>query len=231
MNGRLLALCFASIAAVSVNGFINNRFGSSSLSPTVLKMGLYDKPLPPRPAPDENRDRDEDFIRDDQLPTLFSITNKGREVNRLLPNLARWPKSATDFKFPQSHPKVLQLVVQTSCHWEDASWALEAHDEEMSLARMAIDGAQKRALEEGIALPKDQEIGSVDWDDELFQLLQTPEKDRVQPMGSDGKDQRRQNKIDEQKKGPPKWFDGKPDEPWLPGAPPRPIDDEPWFTG
>jgi hypothetical protein len=116
-------------------------------------------------------------------------------------------------------------------------------------ASVAIALAQRNALNSQVALPSD--FKDVDWDEELKQLMSNKKNNKQNPktmsvedwqnfeqegysLGFDGGCERTEAlKRREQLNKVKRMLEpGKPDEDWLPGSPnPKPLDDEPWFTG
>ena len=160
-------------------------------------MGLYDTPLPPynNDEDDEHKDGNDGFVKDG-LSRLFPVA-KG-EGGRYEPH----------------DVPVLEITVDTGCHWTDAAFALEASGGDVAKAKALIKREQKRMLEAGV----EEEESGVDWDTEWSDLVANEDR----PIGGDPK---------KKKKNGPEWFGGVPDEPWFPGAAKGPLDDEPWFTG
>lgn len=224
-------LVVAALIVATVHGF---SFQSSvTRLGTAVRMGLYDDEMPPLPRKrDPDRDRDEDFISDEELPPLFKMTNLGREKNELLPRLKRQLLPGDGLKYDAADEPIMALVLDTGCHWIDAAWALEAHEGVFIQAKWSIEAAQKRQLELNVALPDKKEVKDVDWDAELKELMDNSDKEVIRPLGVDGREQRTQNIMDKYKDQ--SFWDmlkGEPDQDWLPKKPPQPYDDEPWFTG
>jgi len=222
----------------------------------VLMMGLYDSPLPP-PPPDDfeetyrqaKRDRQynkwnpDDIDLDEQLqrPKLFYFDDKGRDKLGILPTLGRNPNLGIESYYEASDSLVRQLMRMTRCNPEDACWALEAHKGNVMDASVSIALAQRQTLNDKVALPDQDEVAKTDWDGELSSLLEsTKSKDLGEDfenqgysVGLDGLEDRKdflkkRARSDEIKK----WIvGGLPDQDWLPTKNPRPVDDEPWFTG
>jgi hypothetical protein len=170
-------------------------------------MGLYDKPLPPRPPPREpekNGDDDDDAAFPIQQ-RLFEFDINGREKRDLLPSLSRTLESGIGCDFEASDRLVQNLVEKTECHPEDAAWALEACKGDITEAWTRISTARR-------------------------QLLNSNEENR--PSLQEQFEVRL--KRDQEEKDRKKWgafAPGKPDEQWLPIENSKPVDDEPWFTG
>jgi hypothetical protein len=201
-------------------------------------MGLYDKPLPPRPEPrdDENNDDDEDEEEAYGMPQrLFQFDDLGNEINGLLPPLGRFvTDTSLPINFPVENRRVQVLAQNSGCNPLDAGWALEAHQGDDLESRMAITMARRVGLkQQQETLP--ESTADVDWDSELSTLMRgdTDPQEVIRPLGNDFEKRRsdtNNNMIDPKMGG---LFDkGTPDDKWLPGTDnPTPVDDEPWFTG
>lgn len=175
-------------------------------STTILQMGLYDHPLPPRPPPPE--EDDDDFIEESSV-RLFSFDTNGNEINNLLPSLGRRLDKGVDCYFEPSDGKVRNLVEKTGCHVRDACWALEACRGEMTEAWTRISAARRMQLDNST---------TDDWDE-----LAVEERFRQVKA---------KRKFQQEKRKESNYFQGgKPDENWLPTNNPKPNDDEPWYTG
>jgi hypothetical protein len=205
----------------------NVRHHASSHLLVLLNMGLYDKPLPPRPPPrkEEPNNNDKDGDSEDENDAvmssirLFEFNDKGQEVNDLLPALSRRLDTGIACYFEPQERLVQNLVDKTSCHVDDACWALEACQGDITEAWTRISMARR------LAFNNTKRGRSVDPVDEaLFDI-------KMQQQFA----QRKQNIIDEEKRRNAQdfWKSAKPkNEQWTPGkSNPRPIDDEPWFTG
>ncbi|GAX27625.1 hypothetical protein FisN_13Hu284 [Fistulifera solaris] len=173
-----------------------------------LWMGLYDRPLPPRPPPLNNDDEDEDeedIIVAVSSP-LFQFNALGQEVNNLLPPLRRPLDKGIPCYFEPNDRMVQNLIDKTSCAVEDACWALEACQGDMTEAWTRISVARRNQLNQKERLENNVETE-----------FQNRKQARLE------KEQTRQ-RLERMKRT-------KPDTPWLPISNPKPIDDEPWFTG
>jgi len=188
-------------------------------STIIVQMGLYDTPLPPRPPPEEpseNKDDQEDL----DLPTtttqrLFSFRPNGTEERDLLPRLSRSLTSGIGCYYEVTDRKVQNLVSKTDCHPEDAAWALEACQGDMTEAWTRISTARR------LLLLQQEEARSPSEKAKSAQLARE-ELDTFKAK----------LKLQEQKRAREEYFTGgKADTPWLPRPNPKPIDDEPWFTG
>ena len=215
----------------------------ASSSSTSLTMGLYDKPLPPRPAPrddnnddeppaDEFKDNEIDFIDTTQeSPLLFNMLPSGKEANDLLPELDRYLTSGVGCYFEVTDRVVLSLAENANCHPQDAAWALEACRGDPTEAWTRIGVARRVGYMKLNQLPAVDD--NVDWDAELFSLLNTDQSNVIRPLGKDGiQDRKDEIAKDNVKRATKDFFKpGNPDDSWMPGTKPGPVDDEPWFTG
>lgn len=209
-------LCQSTVAA-----FVNKVGSARTTTPCSSRcMGLYDTPLPPRTPPrddkyDDSDDDDDDNEEDDiiQVSSLLFLFNvQGKEVNDLLPPLGRRLDKGIGCYFEPYDKLVQNLVEKTSCSIEDACWALEACKGDLTEAWTRISVARRNQLdtERASSLRDD---GTMDLD----QLFQKKKQARLQ------KEQTRE-RLERMKRS-------KPDTDWLPIKNPKPIDDEPWFTG
>jgi hypothetical protein len=196
---------------------------------------------------DANDDDDSDAT---SSTLLFYFNENGEEDSGVLPSLGRNPTLVPCFYEPTDNV-VRSVVRMTRCHPQDACWALEACKGSIMEASVAIALAQRNALNSQVALPSD--VKDVDWDEELKKLItnsnnnnkQNPKTRSVEDwqnfeqegysIGFDGglRERTEDLKRREQRNKLKKILEpGKPDEDWLPGSPsPKPLDDEPWFTG
>ena len=235
---------------------IANTGGNQIIEPTLCqrcgstrcRMGLYDKPLPPRPPPrpdrsnkGKNPNEDEEDEEDDDdfaasmisTPRLFSFDPEtGEEVNSLLPPLGRSLSSGVGCYFEPTDRLVRNLVDKTGCAVEDACWALEACKGDFTEAWTSISTARRmnlnaNRLPQPSAETSDQdeilsEDSSFEWDEDSYEIEMEEEYERLK---SKRISQERKRNVQDMFKG------GQADQAWLPKANPRPIDDEPWFTG
>ena len=113
---------------------------------------------------------------------------------------------------------VQNLVQKTGCNVEDAAWALEACRGDLTEAWTRISYARRTRLMGAKTIMKnDGDEDNDEWDAEAIEK-------RFQKI--------KQQRLKEDKRKEINLFQpGKPDENWLPRQNPRPIDDEPWFTG
>lgn len=219
-----------------------------------LAMGLYDKSLPPRPPPRpgrnnkpknnglENReyrsfdsdahnaDADEEDDEDvsellSATPLLFSFDPEtGREVNDLLPPLGRSLTSGVECYFEPSDRLVVNLVGKASCSFVDACWALEACKGDLTEAWTCISTARRIGLNANrLPIPSHQtDEEDTDWDEDSYEIEMEEEYERLKVKRLQ---QERMRNVKDFFTG------GKSDQNWLPKINPRPVDDEPWFTG
>lgn len=176
-------------------------------------MGLYDKPLPPRPPPPPPRDNDDDNDDDDEeeqiqvSSQLFRFNVQGKEANDLLPSLGRRLDKGIGCYFEPSDKLVQNLVDKTLCSVEDACWALEACKGDVTEAWTRISVARQNQLNS----ERDDD------DDDLQEEFERNKQTRLEK-------ERTRERLERMKRS-------KPDTDWLPIKNPKPIDDEPWFTG
>lgn len=189
-------------------------------------MGLYDTPLPPRsssphdddPSSDGEDDDDDEEATAASPPStprrLFQFNADGTEQKGLLPRLKRSLESGIGCYFETSDRKVQNLVSKTECHPEDAAWALEACRGDITEAWTRISTARRIMLnlnDDRSAEEKEESAASAREELEAF-------KEKLQQQ--------------EQRRMRDEYFKGsKPDAEWWPQTNPKPIDDEPWFTG
>ena len=211
---------------------VPTRKSPCSTSTSQLAMGLYDDPLPPRPTPTVREDADVSDEDNDNLETedtttpialelsepLFSFDRKtGKEVQNLLPPLGRRLDLGIDCYFEAGDRKVQNLVAKTNCRVDDAAWALEACKGDVTEAWTRISVARRLALEKK-RQKQTAEAGDA-WDAldiyQEFQKRKTARKEQERKRSM-------QNFFGSSEKDA-KWFPGKEN--------PKPIDDEPWFTG
>ena len=182
-------------------------------------MGLYDTPLPPRPPRKDDDDEEIEIIETTSL-RLFSFDENGKEVNNLLPSLGRRLTSGIDCYFEASDRIVVNLVDKTNCNVQDACWALEACKGDVTEAWTSISTARRLLLNRERA---DALAGEDDDEDSIE--IETEEAFSQQKLQRELEDRERR------KFKPKDMLSGQPDQQWLPKANPKPIDDEPWFTG
>lgn len=195
-------------------------------------MGLFDTPLPPRPSPPE-KDPAENTVNDmsstNEEPTLRSSTQRlfffrrkdGTEERNLLPQLSRSLESEIGCDYKVTDSIVQNLVSQTNCHPEDAAWALEACRGDITEASNRISIARR-------ILRDEMEDRSERMDKAVLVLSNATTTSAQQELV----DFRRKLQLQEQKRQRDDYFSGgKADAEWLPRPHPKPINDEPWFTG
>lgn len=193
---------------------------TSSSSLGSLFMGLYDKPLPPQNDKSEGSyDNDDGFIVDSSVK-LFAFDKQGNEVHDLLPSLNRRldDKGASCY-FEPTDRLVQNLVTKTACNVEDAAWALEACRGDVTEAWTHISYARRMRLMNATTInqTKGAEENRGEWDARAIEKrFQKIKQERLR------EDKRKEINI---------FQPEKPNENWLPRQNPRPIDDEPWFTG
>jgi hypothetical protein len=227
--------------SISKNHGIDHRYIFSptsssrySFRSTVLNMGLYDKPLPPRPSPREdptNKDDDvydddediDEYVEDDDdyvAERLFEFNMNGKEINDLLPSLRRRLTTGVECYYVPTDRIVQNLVDKTSVNYIDACWALEACQGDITEAWTRISVARRLQLNQSRQkqiIDDDSEFDEDDYEIELEDEY-TSRKNNIEA-------QERKRKLDLYNQP------SKPDDRWLPKENPRPIDDEPWFTG
>jgi len=223
----------------------------------LLRMGLYDDPLPPRPPPvdksksssrgekaraggsdaeqeeEEEYDEDIDVASTSSSGRLFEFDANGREKRDLLPPLSRKLDKGIDCYFVPTDRLVRNLVDKTGVNVQDACWALEATKGDITEAWTCI-GTARRVLLNQDRLPGTTGEGG---DDETTMSgsgsRTTNDMDVYELEIEEEFEERRQlRKEEEKRRNVNEIFKGEADEQWLPGRPsPNPVDDEPWFTG
>lgn len=187
---------------------------------------------------------------------LFQMKEDGREGQNLLPPLSRRLDTGIDCYFEVTDRKVQNLAEQASCNPVDAAWALEACKGDLIEARTCISVAQRMALEEievELRKTQDKEADDKENEDEISlersedkktqkdnnkndsglklddvkaELYDMLREDEWKEMAEERMNRRIYEKRMDAFKGSGK------DAQWLPGKEnPRPVDDEPWFTG
>lgn len=230
------------IAALVAVAFVSNTMGFAPAACTAtatiprhnyaamthLQMGLYDTPLPPRPPkredPKDKKPVEEDDEDDDEdsviTERLFTIGKDGKEIRGLLPRLRRRLESGVACYFEPTDRLVQNLVGKTSCRPEDACWALEACEGDITEAWMRISTARRMMLNKSrnsLLLEEDDDYDQDDYDMEVLDEYQQRKKDL---------------QAESKKRNRDEYFTpSKPDAQWLPIKNPNPVDDEPWFTG
>ena len=198
-------------------------------------MGLYDTPLPPRPMKrneTSNKSDNIDNVDDDTITTisprrLFEFNDDGTEVNNLLPPLGRSLKYGVDCYYEVTDRLVVNLIDKTDCHPMDATWSLEACKGNITEAWTCISTARRQLL--------DNKVGSNanDGNDDMDGLSSKVSELIIENEYEILKEERLQKEREKESKDNNNYLfgDGVADEPWLPQQNPKPIDDEPWFTG
>lgn len=174
----------------------------------ILSMGLYDDPLPslPRRTNDDDKPSEQTSFSFEQR--LFQMTDSGKEKNNLLPPLPRSLKSRPRSYFKPTDRKVQNLVDKTSVDPVDACWALEACKGNISETLNRIETARR--------FVRDNPSAAINMDDDGWSVKR--QEQEFAKRESDRRKKEQQQKMQ--------------DEKWLPGKEnPKPIDDEPWFTG
>ncbi len=215
----MIIQCWVSWIALGLvdrtEAFVSGTTATTSCRGACLWMGLYDRPLPPRPPPlnndeddddDEDDDEDEDAIIVAVSSQLFQFNALGQEVNDLLPPLRRRLDKGIACYFEPQDQMVQNLIDKTSCSVEDACWALEACQGDLTEAWTRISVARRTQLNQNERM------------EDLAQQFAQQKQARLE------KEKTRQ-RLERMKQRT------KPDTPWLPISNPKPIDDEPWFTG
>ena len=249
LNCCLIALSFCWTGTVSFsttsNLLLQQQKQTILSNSVVLRMGLYDKPLPPPPPPNPNRKiknppkspEDIEWEEDDQAAEtseiiLFSFDpENGKEVNGLLPPLGRRLSSGVDCYFEPTDRLVQNLVEKTGANVQDCCWALEACKGDITEAWTSISTARRMQLNAKRLPGAGEVIASLstndddyddEWDEESYELEMQEEYQRLKANRLDREKKRRSNDY---------FSKGEPDENWLPTKNPNPVDDEPWFTG
>jgi len=216
--------CLTALAGLSLfsgaEGFASTRRCCAQPAQRRLHMGLYDTPLPPPPPRQEKpiKDEDDDF-QETMTERLFEFGMDGKEVRDLLPPLKRRLNSGVDCYFEPTDRLVKNLVEKTSVNPEDACWALEACQGDITEAWTRISTARRMNLDKSRmnALREDYGYDSEDYDMEVLNEYEQRKLDRRTEM-----EKLRRNEY---------FKLSKTDDQWLPTTNPRPVDDEPWFTG
>lgn len=167
-------------------------------------MGLYDEPLPPRPPPVPKKEKpveDEEDFIMVPEQRLFEFDSMGREVNGRLPRLGRRLDRGVECYYEASDRVVQSLVENTGVNVLDACWALEACKGDVTEAWTCISTARRMQL-----TSNNDDMDDLNVEDDFAELKAERKKDDMFSMGE-------------------------PDQQWLPRQNPKPVDDEPWFTG
>ena len=217
-----------------------------------LCMGLYDTPLPPRfPSPrdednsskkkknqqhqnDGNNDTDNDVVTTTtkNLPKLFAFSSNGTECHNLLPSLGRRLDRGIGCYYETSDRIVQNLAEQSFCHPEDAAWALDACKGDVTEAWTCISVAKRMALEQ-VTTTTTTSSSDQDNSNDDSEFLKQVKADLYDMMLEEDFQEMKQKRIqdDIERKRKEKFLLSDKDSSWLPKANPKPIDDEPWFTG
>lgn len=185
--------------------------------PFVMGMGLYDKPLSPLPSP-QGQPSDESGHDDESIPPtakrLFDFDMDGREKRNLLPRLSRSLESGIGCYFEASDRIVQNLVSKTDCHPDDAAWALEACKGDITEAWTRISTARRMLLNQNDNRSPAEKVES----SAIAKLELDSFREKL-------------NEVERKRKRDEYFSGGKLDAEWLPRQNPKPVDDEPWFTG
>lgn len=181
--------------------------------PTRL-YGLYDTPLPPPPERRNDESNNEENDISVEVQRLFQFNLDGTEQRDLLPRLSRSLDSGIGCYFEESDRLVQNLVEKTECHPEDAAWALEACKGDITEAWTRISAARRQLLDDTNG------IGGL-----FSEVSELIAENEFEIQKEERMETNRQSQREEYFKP------SKPDDEWLPINNPKPIDDEPWFTG
>ncbi|CAB9512825.1 expressed unknown protein [Seminavis robusta] len=244
MPGKSVLLSVVSLALVAMGWSVDTTV-AFSLVPTctgqrtplpVLFMGLYDTPLPPPPPPREEEDKDDSEENDDDnddepldvSQRLFSWAMDGTETQDLLPPLGRRLDSGVGCYFEETDRKVQNLAENANCHAEDAAWALEACKGDTTEAWTRISMAKRMTLE-SIPLSTDTDNN----DDDNSEFLKQVKADLYDMMLEEDFQEMKEKRIkaEEIREYKKRFILSDKDAQWLPTDNPKPVDDEPWFTG
>ena len=200
---------------------------------TVRYVGLFDDNIEP-----------EEGKRLWNTARLYQFDeDTGKEVNGLLEPSSDVFTSTTwceMVKHIEAYPRlddsqVLLVAEKTKCHPIDADLALCASKGDTMEAMVAIGLAQRSQLNASVMLPSKEEVeGKVDWDEELRKLNKEKAGEVGRSLGLDGEESRKEAKKRKLFRDAAKsaLSESDPNQQWLPGkSNPKPVDDEPWFTG
>ena len=211
-------------------------------------MGLYDTPLPPRPMKrnetSNNKSDNIDDVDDDTISQneegvpittisprrLFEFNDDGTEVNNLLPPLGRSLKYGVDCYYEVTDRLVVNLIDKTDCHPMDATWSLEACKGDITEAWTCISTARRQLLDNKVGSNANDDGNDMDGlSSKVSELIIENEYEILK----EERLQKEQKEREKESKDNNNYLfgDGVTDEPWLPQQNPKPIDDEPWFTG
>lgn len=222
----LFVLCLPVIVTEGFHAHHNNNLWNDRRSST-LHMGLYDTPLPPRPAPRSNSGNNDPQPEDndDSVDDEFMNRNKIENNEPLPPQ-----KGRVSPKYEEQDPKVAGIVRGLNVPWEDAALALEANEGNFNEAWMAVSNQKQKTIGENVTVPK---ASGIDWDKEF--AVRSSITKSIRPPGKDGiKNPNRETAQERFKRGVKEYFTksertGAQD--WLPQKNPTPDEDEPWYTG
>uniref|UniRef100_A0A7S2YNG9 Uncharacterized protein n=1 Tax=Entomoneis paludosa TaxID=265537 RepID=A0A7S2YNG9_9STRA len=147
----------------------------------------------------------------------------GKEVNGFLPPLGRPLNSGVDCYFESADRLVQNLVEKTGVNIEDACWALEACKGDLTEAWTSISIARQLNLNaDRVPRTNDNDDEEEDWDGDSYDRAMQKQFEKL-----------KENRItnDRKRRARDYFKGGEPDEEWLPRKNPKPLDDEPWFTG
>lgn len=205
----------------------------------TIQLSLYDddddEPPVPRFVANDKNSKKENKSQNDHLsstPRMFEFNKDGTEVRGLLPRLSRTLDSGVDCYFEQTDRKVVNLSQKTACHPMDAAWALEVFRGDTTEAWLAISTARKMLLNQQDMDEEEEE----DFDAELFEML-SANKEMIEEDEEEDYEERKERLKKEKRLQDIKqatkdaFLGGEVDGKWLPRDNPKPVDDEPWFTG
>lgn len=177
---------------------------------------------------DEDDDDDDETFTDSTSERLFEFDSSGKEKRNLLPPLGRRLVPGVGCYFESGDRKVKNLVGKTAVSVEDACWALEACRGDVTEAWTCISIARRMMLNdkrfEGLeTLDDDDEDDDFDEDDYEIEMEEAFKETKRIRLEEDAARYRKEGWDMRGKKGK--------DQAWLPKQNPRPINDEPWFTG
>jgi urease accessory protein UreE len=229
MRTSLLIFVYNLLLPLAVTSFVvlqQPRVHTSVRHDTALAMGLYDDELPPRPQKDVSKQspRQSSSLQGNKEPLpvvsalrLFQCNATGHEINNRLPVVTgkRWhvPSDSAVKALLQQVPRV---------HVDDACMTLDACRGNMSQALECIAAAQEQPR----AVQPIQSASSMS----LSSMEQELIRQRVAQASQQQKLQRSQA-LQEQVRQDAMRRAANADQQWLPGKQPRPVNDEPWFTG
>lgn len=206
----------------------------TSIVTDVLSMGIYDDDTPMSSSepstPSDNRDNihiEEESMALSSKPTtkrLFAFLFNGTEKNGLLPPLSRSLDSGIDPLVRLNSDEVKTLATKANCFAEDAAWALEACKGDFQKAFACVSMAQKAPI-------KTKKGRSKLFDEEKERYNFEEAFSRVNAKEEVASFRQQLQKLNQKQKRDNYFSGGKADAEWLPLVNPKPIDEEPWFTG